>query len=416
MYKKVLSVAVFFMVIAVSLTATQGVFADAVKLKYWIAASPEETKAVQAQVDAFQKANPDITVEVTAPPEYDTQLQQAFASNDYPDVFYVGQSKLAEYAKAGVLAVPSKDNLTNVEGLYPSLHDTFVYNGKFYCPAKDFSVLALEYNKDAFDKAGVAYPTDKWTWDDLLNATKKLSSKDMAGLIFNADLDRWYSLYVQAGGKLYDDKGNFTLDKDAATAAFKFFQDLHTAGAKSSTDVGAGWPGEAFGQKKGAMTLEGNWIISYMLNNFPDIKWGAAPLPMGKQKGTLTFTVCLAVGANTKHATEAWKLVNFLTSDAGAKMVAETGFGPMPSRSSGADLFNNSWEKRSDKTGFDWKTVGAYPTSGSFAVAPITPAGYQLYRDELNKTLQALLDGKKTPDAAYTDISKVITELAAEKK
>ena len=35
--------------------------------------------------------------------------------------------------------------------------------------------LALVYNTKLFDEAGVAYPTDQWTWDDFRNAAKKIN-------------------------------------------------------------------------------------------------------------------------------------------------------------------------------------------------------------------------------------------------
>ena len=37
------------------------------------------------------------------------------------------------------------------------------------------SNVILYYNKDLFDKAGVAYPTNDWTWNDMLAAAKKLT-------------------------------------------------------------------------------------------------------------------------------------------------------------------------------------------------------------------------------------------------
>src|SRR5690606_20556159 len=93
------SLLLVFLAIAMGVTAQ-----DSVTIDFAIAASPAELAAVEAQVAAFEAANPDINVVVTALPEYETQLQAAFASGEYPDVFYVGQAKFAEYAEAGVLA------------------------------------------------------------------------------------------------------------------------------------------------------------------------------------------------------------------------------------------------------------------------------------------------------------------------
>ena len=50
---------------------------------------------------------------------------------------------------------------------YPALFQTGVVDGKSSFLTKDYSPLAIYYNKDLFDKAGVPYPKDGWTWDRL---------------------------------------------------------------------------------------------------------------------------------------------------------------------------------------------------------------------------------------------------------
>ncbi|NWF69416.1 MAG: sugar ABC transporter substrate-binding protein [Chloroflexi bacterium] len=416
------------LLLAVLLLMTLGSAATAqdVSLEMWIAASPEELEAVEAQVQLFRDANPGITVTVSAQPEYDTQLQTAFAAGDYPDVFYVGQGKFVEYVEAGVL-YNGNDMIENPDGLYPALRNTFTYDGSLYCPAKDFSTLAIQYNRDMFDAAGLDYPTADWTWDDLRAAAIALTNENQVGLIANADLDRWYAFYVQAGGHLYDEEGNFIFEADPALQALQLYADLHQGGyAATSADLGAGWPGEAFGQGKGAMTLEGNWIISYLLNNFPELNWGAAEMPIGPGsamseemgemagRGTLTFTVCLAVGANTEFPTEAWSLVNFLTGEEGAALVAETGFGPMPSRPSAAQLYIDSFTMRAEGTGLDASTLTAFTEGGNYAVAPIMPPGFQPFRDELNQGIQAVIDGTDTAEAVVENVAGVAQELIEE--
>ena len=76
---------------------------------------------------------------------------------------------------------PIGDQLANPEDFYPSMRrEAFTIDGTFYCPPKDFSTLALEYNKDMFDAAGVAYPTNDWTWTTRA-AAEQLTDADAAG-------------------------------------------------------------------------------------------------------------------------------------------------------------------------------------------------------------------------------------------
>jgi ABC-type glycerol-3-phosphate transport system substrate-binding protein len=64
------------------------------------------------------------------------------------------------------------------DDFYPSLREAFTYDGTFYCPPKDFSTLALQYNIDMFDAAGLDHPDEDWTWEDLEEAAAALTNAD----------------------------------------------------------------------------------------------------------------------------------------------------------------------------------------------------------------------------------------------
>jgi multiple sugar transport system substrate-binding protein len=375
--------------------------------------TPAEDEALQEQIALFEEQYPNINVEVQLVPEFDTFLQTAFASGDYPNVFYVNQNKVAEFARAGVLAAPAEGQITDMEDIYPSLVETFTADGTFYCPPKDFSTLALEYNTDLFDQAGVEYPTADWTWEDLKTAAETIQQETgVAGIALNPDIDRWFAFYVQAGGSFYDEEGNFVFasegeNRDAAVEALEFYASLFESGAAATAqDLGAGWPGEAFGQGKAAMTIEGNWIIQYLIDQFPDLNWGVAELPTGPdgQKGTLVFSECYGVGADNEHLEESWLLVDFLTGPEGAARLAEGGFGPMPARASAGP----GWlETRGEE--FEPFVAGA-----EYAVAPITPPGFQEFRDELAGGIQQVIEGNATAEEAIEDAFDVAEELKEE--
>jgi multiple sugar transport system substrate-binding protein len=367
-----------------------------------------EDETLNEQVALFMEENPNVTVDVQLVPEYETVIQTAFASGDYPEVFYVGQSRLAEYAQAGVLA-PVEDNVADLDDFYPALINTFTYDGTLYCVPKDFSNLALEYNTDLFDEAGVEYPTADWTWDDLRGAAEAITeATGQPALSLNPDIDRWFAFYVQAGGQLYDEDGAWSFASDganfdAAVQALDAYAGLYQDGLSATAqDLGAGWPGEAFGNGSVAMTMEGNWIIQYLIDNFPDLNWGVAELPAGPAgEGTLTFSECYGVGADNDHPEESWALVNFLTGVEGAARIAEGGFGPMPPRMSAAD----AWL---ENRGAEFEP---FVTGSENAVAPITPPGFQEFRDTLGNGIQQVFAGNATSEDAINDARDVATEL-----
>ena len=63
----------------------------------------------------------------------------------------------------------------------PGVMEPGQWNGAQYLLPKDFSPLAIYYNKKLFDEAGVAYPQEGWTWDDLLATAQQLTKTDASG-------------------------------------------------------------------------------------------------------------------------------------------------------------------------------------------------------------------------------------------
>jgi multiple sugar transport system substrate-binding protein len=373
--------------------------------------STEEDAALTAQVDAFMQANPDINVTISLVPDYVTTIQAAFASGDSPNVFYVDSSKLPDWAEAGVLA-DGTGKIDNPDDIYPSLLEVFTYKGTLYCPPKDFSTMTLQYNKDMFDAAGLAYPTADWTWDDLKNAAEKLTGqtadgKKVLGLVTPPNFERWLPFLYQAGGSvLNDDWTESTFDSDATREALDLYVGLVTDGfAGPPSMVDAGWGGEAFGQGRVAMAMEGNWTISYLLTQFPDLKWGVSELPKSPQGGqaTMAFTVCYGVASKNSSSDESWKLVNFLTGVEGQTMVAEQGFGVMPIRQSVAA----TWL---EKRGAEFEP---FVKSADYAHKWQFPVGFQDAVDTFNADLQNAFLGNASVDDIIFDTNAVIEEVLA---
>lgn len=369
--------------------------------------SPAEDEALQAQLDAFMQANPGVTVEFSPSPSYVETMQTAFASGDYPEVFYVDSSKLPDWAEAGVLA-PAEDNIEDVDDIYPSLIEVFTYNGTLYCPPKDFSTMALQYNKDLFDAAGIEYPTADWTWDDLRAAAEKLTGTNadgqtVLGLVTPPNVERWLPFLYQAGGNLFDEEGNPTIDTPEALEALNYYINFAVDGfGGPPSAVDAGWGGEAFGNGRVAMAMEGNWVINYLKEQFPDLNWGVAPLPAGSAgQATMAFTVCYGVAAANDHPEESWALVNFLTGKDGAQFVAEHSFGVMPARISAAD----AWVER---FGEDMR---AFVDGADYAHKWQLPVGYQDFIDTFNDGLQQAFSGQMLPEDVLSNAQSVAEEI-----
>lgn len=400
---------VLILILALLLSAVSVVMAQEITLDVWTgASSPVENEFKEAQIAAFEEANPDINVELLISPDYGTQIRASFASGDYPDVFTVGQFDFPQWQADGLLAVGT-DQIEDPDDIYPGLRDAFSAGDELYCPAKDFSTLALLYNIDAFEAAGVEMPTEEWTWDDMSAAAEALTNEEMVGFSAAADKFRWMAFFYGNGAQIFNEEGEVAFDSEEAIAALDFYQNFveNETGALPG-DLNAGWNGEAFGQGSAAMTVEGNWAIGYLNDTFPDVNWGVTEIPLAPngERGTLTFTECWAVSSRAEgaEAEAAWALVNFMTGTEGATQVAEAGFGVMPARASVGDLW--------------LETVGeeyaAFVNGAEYAIAPIFPLGFADFDAAVNDATIQVMALEEDPGEALEEASEVAREIQEE--
>lgn len=303
---------------------------------------PAETKAVQSAVSDWSKSS-GTSAKVIAANNLDQQLAQGFAAKKPADVFYLSTGSLAGYASNGSLLAYG-DKMPNKSDFYPTLVKSFTYNGKFYCAPKDFSTLQLVINTDMWKAAGLTKSDYPKTWDQLESVAKKLTDSSHVGLVASGQYERLGALMVEAGGNLMNDASTkATADSAANVAALTYAKKLLNEGVmKFAADVGAGWGGEAFGKGLGAMTIEGNWITGAMQSDYPSIKYAVIPLPAGSAgKGTLEFTNCWGIAADSPNQAAALKLVEKLTTTK-QQLAFSSAFGVMPSIKSAASQWKSA--------------------------------------------------------------------------
>lgn len=141
---------------------------------------------------------------------------------------------------------------------------------------------------------------------------------------------------MQNGGFWVDSEtGEATATEESNAQALDYVQGLLDSGvAVLPPDIDAGWGGEGFGTQGAAMTIEGNWIRGAMSNDYPDVDYTVAELPAGPAgKGTLLFTQCWGISADSPDQEAAVSLVESLTTAEQQLKNAEA-FGVMPSRES----------------------------------------------------------------------------------
>ncbi len=153
------------------------------KFQIWDVAQRDSMQAICDAYTANVNPNVEIEVQVTNWSEYWTKLEAAAESNTMPDIFWMHTNQILYYADFGMLA--------DVTDLYADVDPNFYQNhyseisidnakgsdGRMYGVPKDKDNIVLVYNKEMFDQAGVDYPDEDWTWDDLTDASQKIYDK-----------------------------------------------------------------------------------------------------------------------------------------------------------------------------------------------------------------------------------------------
>jgi multiple sugar transport system substrate-binding protein len=181
-------------------------------------------------VTAFEKANPDIKVNVTSIPwtNFDQQVQTMIQNKQYPDI--TEGDYFSNYAKDGLL-YPASDVLSNPGNLLPAFKAQGTYSGTQYGMPFTTSSRTLFYNKKMFTQAGISAAPQ--TWADVQADAAKIEKlgKVGFGLPLGAEEAQAESLLWMLGdGGGYQTGGKYTINSPANVTAFTFLKGLVAAG------------------------------------------------------------------------------------------------------------------------------------------------------------------------------------------
>ncbi len=309
-----------------------------------------EKQLLQQVVEQFEALNPTIKVRYDAiADEYMDVLKTRLIGETAADVFYLDALEAPGLISPGVLE-PLNDYIKadfDLQDFTPNLLNAFMRDGVIYGLPKDFSTLALFYNKKAFAAAGLTQPPV--TWEELRSYAKKLTvDNDRDGKIeqygfgISPELARQVFVIKAFGGKLVDADNNAAFASKESLKGLQLVVDqyLKDKSAAQPTDVGTTSGGEIFGQGKAAMVIEGPWIISYLKDTFPSLEYSVAEVPtMASKKGTMAYTVAYVMNKKSLHKLAAWKLIAYLTGKDGMTTWTKTGLA-LPTRRSVINQLN----------------------------------------------------------------------------
>lgn len=313
----------------------------------------EEDAIVEDALARFSAENPNIRVRRINPGDaasFYTKLQTMMASGDPPDVFYVGSERIPSFVDLGLLLplddfIAADEQLSvrdrlDLSGFYPATVAAFRFDGEqsghgaLYGIPKDFTTVGFYWNKDLFARAGVAPPSDDWTWDDFIGAARRIGTlPDCIG----AEFVTWPAMiraYLMTDG--LDIKGNsFEMLRTGEPAVFESLDRLRgwrhdERGALTSGKSKIASGSSVFlSGKVGMAGPFGRWVVpSYRKISPPSqggFDWDFAPLPRGKTQANIVLTVSWSISAQTAHPSESWRLVRYLSGEQTQRDLARLG-------------------------------------------------------------------------------------------
>lgn len=260
---------------------------------------------LQAEMDdaiAKYKDQTGINIEVVSVgwDELNTKIVQLYQAGEAPDMMMVGSRSLRQFAELGVL-----EDLTPyftdeyVDSRIETIYDTGKVAGVQYGSPLAFSSRALFYRSDLIDNP----PSN---WDELYQVASEVAqSNDMYGFAIPTDVtsgsEEILNFVYQAGGRITDNEGNYTLTDDKNVKAFEYlykFKDLIPDPVGTSRSDQA----QLFVNGDLAMFVSGSWEFDTLDEG--KYEYGVVALPEGDQKAMTIVTDSYAVSSISDHKQE----------------------------------------------------------------------------------------------------------------
>ncbi len=415
------------------------------QVTYWLWDS-NQLPVYQKVADAFQAANPGITVKLTqySWDDYWTNVTNGFVAGTAPDVFTNHLSKYPEFVTQGQL-VALDDQLTKdgfkTDIYQKGLADLWVgQDGKRYGLPKDFDTVSIFYNKDLVKAAGVAeadLATMTWNTTDggsyektIAHLTIDNNGKrgDEAGFdkskvkVYGLGLDggsgggngqtQW-SMYTGTTGWQVTDKNpwgtHYNYDKPEFQNTMAWMRGLIEKGYMPSIESVTGQSSaDIFGAGKYAMITNGSWMINQMFG-YKGINTGLAPVPTGPngKRSSMYNGLADSVWVGSKNQPAAIKWVEYLGSAAAQDIVGASGV-VFPAIPSGTDAAGKAFGAKNIDVNSSFLVHIKDSTTFLF---PITDHASQV-TGIMNPAVDAVFTGKAKADsltAANTQVNALFS-------
>ncbi len=317
-----------------------------IKVAFW--GSHQEIDIITSALKPWQAENPGISVRFEHTPYtgYDSKILTRIVGGAAPDVIAAEADYFVTFATRDVYLdltplIQTDPEFSTAE-FFPKIMDRFTVNSKVLSIPRDVAPFAcVFYNMDLFDREGVAYPTDDWTWNDLLAKAKALTKVDKSGRVTQYGFYgwAWQNFVYGNGGVLVNNPKHPTRSRFShprTIEGLQFFSDLINVHKVMPTPMALANAGMGidlmFASGRIAMFLSGIWETP-ALRQKHSFRWDVAMFPQNP-RGIRKFGsggTGYGILKNTKHPEAAWEIVKALTSESVQAELAGRGLA-QPSR------------------------------------------------------------------------------------
>ncbi|MEK7160783.1 MAG: extracellular solute-binding protein [Patescibacteria group bacterium] len=275
---------------------------------------------------------------------YEKELIDALASGRGPDIFSIHNTWLPKHQDK---LAPAPETLISAKRFSEVFVDVaaqdFVFENQVYALPLSVDTLALFYNKDLFNSAGLASPPE--TWDEFNQAVTRLTNKDsknnlsLAGAALGTaknihrSTDLLMALMMQSGAQMTDEKKTeatfawpVAIGPDQANPgrdALTFYTSFASPGLSVYTwNQNQHYSIDAFLAGQVAMIFNYAYQAPALKARAPHLNFGAAPLPQitknSDQKLTFANYWGQAVSKGSTNQTAAWTFLTWLSGQEGS--------------------------------------------------------------------------------------------------
>ncbi|MFK7693332.1 ABC transporter substrate-binding protein [Paenibacillus sp. HJGM_3] len=335
----------------------------------------------QQFTDAYEITHPNVKIEIVpvidnsqyryAPPKPGEKqpdplekLKELMTGPNPPDIAVVNLEQLPDLVSNNMLQqldpLITKDKFDTAD-IVPTVLEGLksAGEGKLYALAPTFTSSALMYNKALFDNAGVAYPKDNMTWDEMFDLARRVSSGEGAnrkyGFSFNTysygdnvfyEMSNIYTPPLQL--RMFNDAGDkMTVDSDRWETVWKTMQGLikdkvfpeQPDRSQMSKPMNPGsddynpFQNDLFKSGRLAMTIVQNYQVYEMITanksatnvkGFTPIDWDIVTVPTHPETkgvgGNIYMNGIMGINTKAPNPTDAWSFLKFVNGEDWAKL------------------------------------------------------------------------------------------------